>query len=172
MRTPDGWVLVPREPTEDMIDAGLRATAVHLDIQGSGLTVNREKMRRRYAGMLAAVPPPPKDPEIATGVTMTGIAGAMYRLIDCCDYRFIMGWVRSEIIRNTDEHLIMEAAAAMVASTVLQVAGLRTRSVVRETARAIMTKASHLLEKDLQEMLKAKKADSVLKNNIRLVPPA
>lgn len=45
---------VPIEPTNEMIDAGLRATASFLDIEGSQLTVNREKMRRRYKAMIDA----------------------------------------------------------------------------------------------------------------------
>lgn len=50
-----GFAIVPKEPTPAMIDAGLRATAVFLDIQGSALTVNREKLRRRYSAMLNEV---------------------------------------------------------------------------------------------------------------------
>lgn len=49
-------------PSEAMIDAGLAATAAHLDIQGSAVTVNREKMRRRFSAMvqfaLASSPAP------------------------------------------------------------------------------------------------------------------
>lgn len=52
----DGWRLVPQTMTDEMVDAALRATAVHLDIQGSQLTVNREKMRRRWQAALAAAP--------------------------------------------------------------------------------------------------------------------
>ena len=37
-----------RELTPEMIAAGLAVTATWLDIEGSGLTVAREKMRRRY----------------------------------------------------------------------------------------------------------------------------
>lgn len=47
-----GLVVVPREPTDEMIDAALSATAAWLDIPGSQLTVNREKMRRRYKAMI------------------------------------------------------------------------------------------------------------------------
>ena len=47
---------VPVEPTDEMVDAGLRSTAAFLDIKGSQLTVNREKMRRRYKAMLEASP--------------------------------------------------------------------------------------------------------------------
>jgi hypothetical protein len=45
---------LPLEPTEAMIDAGLAATNAWLDIKGSALTVNREKMRRRYIAMVQA----------------------------------------------------------------------------------------------------------------------
>lgn len=51
----DAHVTVPIEPTEKMIDAGLRVTAAWQDIQGSALTINREKMRLRYKAMIAAV---------------------------------------------------------------------------------------------------------------------
>lgn len=50
----DGCVMAPREPTDAMVDAGLRATSVWLNIAGSQLTVNREKMKIRYRAMLAA----------------------------------------------------------------------------------------------------------------------
>lgn len=50
------WTVVPTEPTDEMVDAGLRATAAFLDIPGSALTVNREKMRRRFRAMVAAAP--------------------------------------------------------------------------------------------------------------------
>ena len=47
-----GLAVVPLEPTEVMIEAGLAATGAWLDIPGSALTVNREKMRRRYKAMV------------------------------------------------------------------------------------------------------------------------
>ena len=47
-----GYAIVPHVPSEPMLDAGLRATAAWLDIPGSGLTVNREKMKRRYMSMI------------------------------------------------------------------------------------------------------------------------
>lgn len=53
--TRDGCILAPREPTEDMVSAALRATNVWLNIPGTALTVNREKMRIRYRAMLAAI---------------------------------------------------------------------------------------------------------------------
>lgn len=56
MNVPKGWKLVPIEPTQEMIDAGLHTTAAYLDIKGSQLTVNREKMKIRYQAMLMAIP--------------------------------------------------------------------------------------------------------------------
>jgi hypothetical protein len=50
-------VIVPRKPTEEMIEAGRAATVARLSIPGSALTVAREKMRRRYTAMIAAAPP-------------------------------------------------------------------------------------------------------------------
>lgn len=50
----DAFVLVPREATEEMIEAGRAVTATWRNIQGSGLTIAREKMRLRYAAMIAA----------------------------------------------------------------------------------------------------------------------
>ncbi len=49
-----GFVIVPRKATDNMIDMGLAATSAWLDIPGSALTVNREKMRRRYHAMVDA----------------------------------------------------------------------------------------------------------------------
>ena len=45
-------LMMPREATDEMIDAALAATATWLDIKGSALTVNREKMRLRYRAMV------------------------------------------------------------------------------------------------------------------------
>jgi hypothetical protein len=39
------------DPTDTMIDAGLAVTAAYLNIKGSALTINREKMRRRFIAM-------------------------------------------------------------------------------------------------------------------------
>lgn len=50
-----GWVIAPLEPTEDMITAGLIPTAAWQNIEGSALTVNREKMRLRYKVMIATL---------------------------------------------------------------------------------------------------------------------
>lgn len=50
----EGYVIVPREPTEEMVESGRAATAAFHDIQGSALTVAREKMRRRYNAMIDA----------------------------------------------------------------------------------------------------------------------
>lgn len=43
---------MPRELTDEQADAAMRATAVHLDIKGSQLTVNREKMKARYRALV------------------------------------------------------------------------------------------------------------------------
>lgn len=50
----DTHVIVPRDPTEVMVDKGLASTAVWHEIKGSQLTVNIEKMRIRYRAMIAA----------------------------------------------------------------------------------------------------------------------
>ena len=42
------WVVMPRELTDEQADAALMATAVWLEIQGTQLTKNREKMKARY----------------------------------------------------------------------------------------------------------------------------
>ena len=55
---PLGWKLVPEEPTDEMINAALLSIAAHLNIPGSKLTVNREKMRIRYKAMLNKSPEP------------------------------------------------------------------------------------------------------------------
>lgn len=43
---------MPRELTDEQADAALIATAVHLDIKGSQLTKNREKMKARYRSLV------------------------------------------------------------------------------------------------------------------------
>ena len=50
----EGLAIVPKEPTEEMVTAGLAQTSAWLDIKGSALTVNREKMRIRYRAMVTA----------------------------------------------------------------------------------------------------------------------
>jgi phage gp37-like protein len=45
-------VQMPRELTDEQADAALRATAVWLDVKGSQLTVNREKMKARYQALV------------------------------------------------------------------------------------------------------------------------
>lgn len=50
----EGFVIVPRLPTEAMIEHGRAATAAFHNIQGSALTVAREKMRRRYVACIDA----------------------------------------------------------------------------------------------------------------------
>ena len=54
-----GYVIAPKEPTAEMITAGLIPTAAWQNIQGSALTVNREKMRMRYEAMISALTPTP-----------------------------------------------------------------------------------------------------------------
>lgn len=41
-----------REPTDEMVEAAMVATASWRDIQGSALTVNREKARIRFRAMV------------------------------------------------------------------------------------------------------------------------
>ena len=43
---------MPRELTDQQADAALQATAVWLDVKGSQLTVNREKMKARYRALV------------------------------------------------------------------------------------------------------------------------
>jgi hypothetical protein len=156
MKIPDGWVLVPREPTEAMREAGVE----------TGLPP-----RAMYAAMLAAAPPPPGDPEVDAGKAMDGYAGAVMRLVDRCDYREVQAWMRAEIIRGTDQAHIINAAAAAVEGIAIQCAGLVTRSQMREFARRILMKAAEVLEQDIQAMIDAKKADTVLANRIKIVVP-
>lgn len=45
-------VEMPLELTDEQADAALRATAVWIDVKGSQLTVNREKMKARYRSLV------------------------------------------------------------------------------------------------------------------------
>lgn len=109
--------------------------------------------------------------EVDAGKQAPGLPGAMYRLIDRCDYREVEGWLRGEVLRGTEERFIYDAVAAMIAASALQVAGHRSRSDIRHTAQIMMTKAALVLESDIATVIKAKKASTVLHNNIRLVKP-
>lgn len=52
-----GYSIVPKEPTEEMVDGAINATKIGwLDIPGSKLTVNREKAKIRYRAMLEQAP--------------------------------------------------------------------------------------------------------------------
>ncbi len=48
-------VVMPRELTDEQADAALRATAIYLEVKGSQLTVNREKMKARYKALVKFV---------------------------------------------------------------------------------------------------------------------
>lgn len=108
--------------------------------------------------------------EIAVGSDLEGIAGAVWRLLGRCDYREVEGWIKSEVIRGTPMVTIMDTLSAMIAATTLQMAGRVNRTQMRQCARDIMTKAAELLERDLQELAAAKKTDTILRNNLRIVP--
>lgn len=47
--------LMPVELSDEQSDAALRATASWLDVKGSQLTVNREKMKARYRALVKFV---------------------------------------------------------------------------------------------------------------------
>ena len=57
--TEGGKWIAPRELTDEDADYALSATASHLDIQGSQLTVNREKMKRRWNHLRNKLAEPP-----------------------------------------------------------------------------------------------------------------
>lgn len=62
MTAPDGWVLVPREPTEEQTKAGAIATK-DIDRNEHGLRVTRylkpELLSVAYRAMIASAPPAP-----------------------------------------------------------------------------------------------------------------
>ena len=55
---PNGWQIIPKEPTSNMVEAGLQTTAAWRDFSGTAATVNRKKMTIRYKAMIAAAPLP------------------------------------------------------------------------------------------------------------------
>lgn len=55
---PYGWQIVPKEPTAQMVEAGLATTSAWRDFSGSAYTVNRKKMTIRYKAMIAVAPEP------------------------------------------------------------------------------------------------------------------
>lgn len=58
-----GWVLVPREPTEAMQEAGGRSIA-HPSVYMGGAGPNRRKLAAQYyRAMIAAAPPVPEGEE-------------------------------------------------------------------------------------------------------------
>lgn len=65
-------VILPRDLSDEMVDAALRSTAAFLDIKGSALTVNREKMRIRYRALIAAVEAQRNEPASSLMETAVG----------------------------------------------------------------------------------------------------
>lgn len=163
-KIPDGWVLVPKVPTREMVSAAVR------DGEGFNLLgVNEMQFAEAFRRALAAGPPPPGDPEVELGKQATGLAGATYRFIDRCDYREAMGWMKSEILRGTEQIHIIETVAGVIAGIATGAAGNIARSQMREFARRVMTLAAHVIEKDITALIDHKKADVVLHNRIRVV---
>jgi len=56
---PEGWVMVPREPTEEMIDAAVKASGDGMGMIGAAV---RQCFARDYRAMLSALPPAPEGP--------------------------------------------------------------------------------------------------------------
>ncbi|HAT2538649.1 TPA: hypothetical protein I8238_004898, partial [Citrobacter freundii] len=69
--TPDGWQLVPKEPTEAMNKAGWAAINEH------------DAINPTYRAMLAAAPQ--QDVRLALEIGMSRYAGAMQKLVDSGD---------------------------------------------------------------------------------------
>ena len=110
----------------------------------------------------------PETQEIDMGASVHGIVGAMYRLMARgCDWREVGGWLNSEILRGTSEGFILDTIAALVSSAVLQVAGKRRPSMVRETSKRLMSDAANVIDRDLKVLLGPK---SVLHNHLSVVP--
>ncbi len=107
--------------------------------------------------------------EIDAGKEIPGIAGAVWRLIDRCDYREVEYWISSEMVRGTPQLTMFDVIAAAAAAMVLQMAGRMNRNQVRPAARDIMQKAVELLESDIEVLQKAKKEDTILRNSLRVV---
>jgi len=61
MTTPDGWVLVPIEPDEAMLNSAVDVDAFKLgDISPLGFRISPQMLFARcYAAMLSSAPPPP-----------------------------------------------------------------------------------------------------------------
>lgn len=156
-KIPDGWVLVPKVPTDVMVTAALAAPIGLANV---------------YVAMVCAAPPPPGDPEVELGKSAPGLTGATYRFIDRCDYREAIGWMRSEILRNTQQIHIIEVVAGAIAGIAIGAAGNIARSQMAEFARRVMVLADHVVKKDVVELTQHKKAETVLHNRIRLVPPS
>lgn len=57
----DAVLAVLREASPEMIEAALLSTTTWRAIAGSKLTVNREKMRRRWAAMIDSILEEPKS---------------------------------------------------------------------------------------------------------------
>lgn len=57
LAAPDGWVVVPREPTEEMSDAGAQSDGVQLEDDDDTIFYPA----RIYRAMIAAAPHPPEQ---------------------------------------------------------------------------------------------------------------
>ena len=56
---PEGWVMVPREPTQEMLDAAVKSRcgcAVHKCVSNVGIRTLEQEAADDYAAMIAAAP--------------------------------------------------------------------------------------------------------------------
>ena len=99
-------VQLPDEPTEDMIDAALRSTAMRLTLSGSALTQNREKVRIRYRAMVAewmkSLPKPESEDEFFGGVWWVPDGAGGVRSASPGECALALRQARAEIKRLTD----------------------------------------------------------------------
>lgn len=108
--------------------------------------------------------------ECRVGSEMKGFPGSLWRFVAQCDYRRVTPWHRGERLREIPQGCIFDVAGAAVASIVLQMVAPLTRKHMKPAALDILEHAKKLLLDDIDVLSEHKKADAVLRRNLRVVP--
>lgn len=114
-RAPDGWKLVPIEPTEEMLREGVmeqHGSATYRAVSRSGCSVFEGEQYANYRAMLAAAPTPPAEQpldrgsrEAAMNERLFAIIASTYQILGALDAPAHILDVLSDPIGATDAQL-------------------------------------------------------------------
>jgi hypothetical protein len=108
--------------------------------------------------------------EVRAGVEFDGFPGSMWRFIAQIDYRRVGIWFNGEKVRGVPQACIFDAAAACVASILLQVVGGIVRTQMKPAAREILEHAVKFLDRDIDALSAHKKDLAISRQNLKVLP--